>query len=80
MEVQREMDSQLGTKLSKQDEKNGVFFTEIGEEALVILKKVISDFHKIDELVATERGLEIEKKHVECITQLLFVFFRRSSE
>nr|WP_214859043.1 LysR family transcriptional regulator [Exiguobacterium sp. s191] len=58
------IESQLGTKLIKRDKKNGVFFTEIGEEVLVILRKIMSEFHKIDELVAAERGLEIGKVHV----------------
>lgn len=58
------IESQLGTKLIKRDKKNGLFFTEVGERVLVIFRKILSEFHKIDELVAAEQGLEIGKVHV----------------
>jgi len=58
------VEAQLGTKLIKRDKKNGLFFTEVGEQVLVILRKIMSEFHKVDELVAAERGLEIGTVHV----------------
>ncbi|MGE6555622.1 LysR family transcriptional regulator [Exiguobacterium artemiae] len=58
------IEAQLGTKLIKRDKKNGLFFTEVGEQILVILRKITSEFQKVDELVASERGLEIGKVHV----------------
>lgn len=58
------IESQLGTKIIKRDKKNGIFFTEVGERVLVIFRKIFNEFHKIDELVAAEQGLEVGTVHV----------------
>ena len=58
------IESQLGTKLIERDKKNGLFFTDVGERVLVIFRKILSEFQKVDELVAAEQGLEIGKVHV----------------
>lgn len=44
------VEAQLGTKLIKRDKKKGLFFTEVGEQVLVILRRINSEFHKVDEL------------------------------
>lgn len=58
------VEAQLGTKLIKRDKKKGLFFTEVGEQVLVILRRINSEFHKVDELIASEQGLAIGKVHV----------------
>ncbi|ANF98819.1 hypothetical protein AR543_14030 [Paenibacillus bovis] len=58
------VESELGTKLIKRNRKNGLVFTEVGEQILILFRNVLSELKKVDELIAAERGLEIGKVHV----------------
>ena len=58
------VESELGTKLIKRNRKNGLVFTEVGEQILVLFRNVLSELRKVDELIAAEQGLEIGKIHV----------------
>ncbi len=58
------VEDELGTKLIQRNRKNGLAFTEVGERILILFRNILSDFHKIEELVAAEQGLEIGRVHI----------------
>ncbi len=58
------VEDELGTKLIQRNRKNGLVFTEVGERILILFRNILSDFHKVEELVAAEKGLEIGRVHI----------------
>ncbi|MDQ0656153.1 LysR family transcriptional regulator [Paenibacillus sp. W2I17] len=58
------VENELGTKLINRNRKNGLVFTEVGERVLILFRNVLSEFQKVEELIAAEQGLEIGKIHV----------------
>ncbi|MEK5406648.1 LysR family transcriptional regulator [Paenibacillus sp. FSL W8-0439] len=58
------VEEELGTKLIQRNRKNGLVFTEVGERILILFRNILADFHKVEELVAAEKGLELGRVHI----------------
>lgn len=58
------IESELGTKLIKRNRKNGLVFTDVGERILILFRNILSEFQKVEELVAAEQGMELGKVHI----------------
>jgi len=58
------VEDELGTKLIQRNRKNGLAFTEVGERILILFRNILGEFHKVEELIAAEKGLEIGQVHI----------------
>lgn len=52
------IETELNTVLILRNRKNKLVFTELGELILISFRNILSEFTKIEEFVAAERGLE----------------------